>query len=270
MPLPSSVRFPPPASPVSRSRVLFAGPQLSARASWYGPGLHMRRHAHDCHQVSLLLCGTLGERGPADEVRLDVPAVGVKPAGLAHANDYGPAGALILGIELPATFDLPQVQGIAAAWQWRTRPAPSLLAQGGTLLADLLAGDAPERDAEARLWELLAMLAGSSHRPAGTRPRWVVHACQRLQEEAVPLALLAVEEGLHPVYFARAFTRWVGCPPSIYRMRAQLQRAMASIAAGQSLALAAQQAGLADQAHLNRIARRYCGLTPARLRALMA
>ncbi len=270
MSLSSSARFPHPAPPAPRSRVLFAGGQLSSRVSWYGPGLHMHRHAHDCHQVSLLLGGTLGERGPGGEVRLDVPAVGVKPAGLVHANDYGPAGALILGIDLPATLELPRMQGMAAAWQWRTRPAAPLLAQARVLLADLLAGDAPECNAEARLWELLATMAGSGQRPAGAPPRWVAHACQRLQEEPVPLALLAAEEGLHPVYFARAFARWMDCPPSRYRARAQLQRAMAAIAAGQPLAMAAQQAGFADQAHLNRVARQHCGLTPARLRTLLA
>jgi len=253
----------------TRGRILFAGERLSARVAWYAPGSRMPPHAHDCHQVSLLLTGTLAERGGGDEVRLRLPAVGVKPAGLAHANDYGPAGALVLGIDLPAALDLSRELGLAPAWRWRTRPAPTLLGQGRQLLSALAGGGGPD-GVESQAWELLASMAGCAHERAGTPPRWVTYARERLHEETVPLARLAAEQGVHPVYFARAFARWVGCPPSVFRARAQLQRALAQVAAGTPLAEAALQAGFADQAHFSRVARQYCGVAPARLRALLA
>ncbi len=254
----------------TRGRILFAGERLSARVAWYAPGSRMQPHAHDCHQVSLLLAGTLAERGDGDEVRLRLPAVGVKPAGLAHANDYGPAGALVLGIDLPADIDLSRELGLTPAWRWRTRPAPPLLAQGRLLLSALATGDGAPDGIEGQSWELLAAMAGCADGRAGTPPRWVVRACERLQEEAAPLARLAAEQGVHPVYFARAFARWVGCPPSVFRARAQLQRALAQVAAGAPLAAAALHGGFADQAHFSRVARQHCGAAPARLRALLA
>ncbi len=267
VPAPSS----PPAGAIgTRSHTLFSGARLSARVSWYAPGLRMPRHVHDCHQLSLLL-GTLGERTPQRDVRLATAAVGVKPAGLAHANDYGPSGALILGINLPATVDLRATLGIEAGWQWRERPAPALLARAGGTLAQLLRADpvpAPAQT-EAGLWELLATMTATARRPEGTPPRWLARACERLCEEAVGVAALAAELGLHPVYVARAFVHWMGCTPSVFRLRAQLQRALPLLAAGQSLATAASQAGFADQAHLSRVARQYSGLTPTRLAALL-
>jgi AraC family transcriptional regulator len=134
----------------------------------------------------------------------------------------------------------------------------------------LAAGDGAPDGIEGQSWELLAAMAGCADGRDGTPPRWVVRACERLHEEAAPLARLAAEQGVHPVYFARAFARWVGCPPSVFRARAQLQRALAQVAAGVPLATAALHGGFADQAHFSRVARQHCGAAPARLRALLA
>ena len=250
-------------------RRVFCGERLAARVSWYAPGERMQRHAHDCHQLSLLLLGTLAEQTAQGEERLAVPALGVKQAGVAHANDYGPAGALMLGIDLPATFDLHENLGIGRAWQWRGHAPQPLLLQGRELLSALFAGELAATDVDGRLWELLAGMAASDERPSGTPPRWLALCCQRLQEENAPLTELAGQLGVHPVYLARAFARWMGCAPSVFRARAQLQRALPLLAKGQALADVAQQAGFADQSHFSRIARAHSGLTPARLRALL-
>lgn len=261
-----------PHAPASdtRSRVLFDSPALSARLSWYAPGFRMRRHAHERHQVSLLLTGTLEESGPSDEVRLAVPAVGVKPAGLAHANDYGPRGALILGIDLAAGIDLSRELGLDGVWQWRAHATQPVLARGRALVTDLLAAKHLVTDTEARLWELLAQTHGGEQRPKGLPPRWIARVCERLQEEATPLQTLAAMEGLHPVYFARAFARWMGETPSTFRARARFQRGLAAMATGQTLVDAALEAGFCDQAHFSRAARTYSGLDPRTLRALVA
>jgi len=250
-------------------RRVFSGEHLAARVSWYAPGERMRRHAHDCHQLSLLLLGTLMEQTGQGEERLAGPALGVKQAGVAHANDYGPSGALMLGIDLPASFDLQENLGIGRAWQWRGHALQPLLLQGRGLLSALFADELIAADVDARLWELLAGMASTDERPSGTPPRWLVLCCQRLQDESVPLTDLACELGVHPVYFARAFARWMGCAPSVFRARAQLQRALPLLAKGQALADVAQQAGFADQSHFSRITRAHSGLTPARLRALL-
>ena len=255
--------------PTSRSRLLFEGNGITARLSWYAPGLRMASHEHARHQLSLLLTGTLGESGRGGDIRLDVPAVGVKPAGFAHANDYGPRGALILGIDLEPQADLHQF-GLDACWQWHANPAMALLSCSRVLVADLLEGRAVRDEAQGRVWEWLSCLKAGRAAARGPRPGWVVRACERLREEATPLVELAHDEGLHPVYFSRAFLRWTGCTPSGFRARSRFQRALAMVSSGQPLATAALDAGFCDQAHFSRSARELVGLTPRQLRTLVA
>lgn len=260
----------PAVAPVTRTRTLFAGRNVSLRLSWYAPGQRMQRHEHARHQVSLLLSGTLGESQRGDEVRLDVPAIGVKPAGLVHANDYGPRGALMLGIDVDECVDLWRQTGLANTWRWRVRPAKALLLQSRVLLANMLECSAADIDAEGRIWELLSGMTACDDAPGGTPPRWIARACMRLHEDATPLVELARDEGLHPVYFSRAFLRWTGCQPSTFRARSRFQRALAALSAGQSVAMAALEAGFSDQAHFSRAAREHSGLSPRQLRALVA
>lgn len=253
--------------PSSRSRRLYAHGGLVARVGWYPPGQRMARHAHERHQVSLLLGGSLGETVCREERRLRGPALGVKPAGVAHANDYGPDGALILCIELDAGFDLFDDAGLPERWQWRGA-SDAALPQARSLLRALV--DGAPIDAEGRLWEWLAGVGRNEDTPAtATPPRWLQQACERLQEEDLPLARLAGELGLHPVYVARAFVRSVGCTPSTFRARARFQRALIALSQGRDLAETALSVGFADQAHFCRAARACSGLSPGQLRTLL-
>jgi AraC-like DNA-binding protein len=57
----------------------------------------------------------------------------------------------------------------------------------------------------------------------------------------------------------------IGLPPKVYQQVVRLQRFVRAIDAGAQLAVAAAATGYADQPHLTRDVRRFCGIAPARL-----
>lgn len=68
----------------------------------------------------------------------------------------------------------------------------------------------------------------------------------------------------------RAFRGAFGMAPSDYQRQLRIRAARRSLAAGTSPAIAAAEAGFADQAHLTRWFRRYYGVTPGAFQAAIA
>ncbi len=260
-----------PASKVSRQVVLFSAHGLSAGLSYYAPGQHMRRHSHDYHQVSWLLTGEMLESGGRRERDLYRFSCGIKPADFRHENRYGPAGSLILAVNIDPERWPSVLPMTADRWQWQAPESPQTQAQVTRLLT--LLSD-PDEASEALIWDLLA-LAHDGADPApkrsgrtGPPPVWLSELREQLRAGADnnQVAQLAKTAGVHRVSVSRRFSRWFGMPPSVYRSRCTLARALARLAAGQPIVDAAVAAGFADQAHFTRAARAHTGLTPGALR----
>ncbi len=122
--------------------------------------------------------------------------------------------------------------------------------------------------------ERLLDAASSAFRPmsAAAAPAWLQRAHERLNDDSaqVPtLAALAVECGVHPVYFARAFRQRYGYSPSDALRRRRLERALGQLRdPRRALADIALACGFVDQSHFTHVFRRAFGCTPARFRAL--
>jgi transcriptional regulator GlxA family with amidase domain len=78
------------------------------------------------------------------------------------------------------------------------------------------------------------------------------------------LADLADSVGLSPFHAARLFTRATGLPPHAWRTQIRLQRALAPLRAGASVAEVAVEHGFTDQSHFTRHFRRMFGVPPGR------
>jgi len=78
---------------------------------------------------------------------------------------------------------------------------------------------------------------------------------------------LAVAAGCSRFAAYRAFSRAYGLAPSDYQRQLRIRSARRMLSEGISPALAATEAGFADQAHLNRWFRRYYGVTPGAYQA---
>jgi AraC family transcriptional regulator len=234
----------------------------------YPAGLALAPHDHDRPNVTLVLRGSLVEEAAQATHEAGALSVVVKPAGLVHANRFGPTGARTLSI----TFD----ERLALEPRWRYR-----WEQGGREAALVLQmyrewrlGDEAAGSAIESLVLELAALAPPRDTQCRTRPPWLEHVLLRLHDcrlERIPVGELAAQAGVHPVHLARTFRRHLGCTIGVYVRRLRLEWAMSELAASRtSLCEIALRAGFADQSHFTRALKEQTGLPPGTLRRLLA
>jgi len=222
----------------------------------------------------VVLGGDFEERAAGRRASCGPGMVVFHPADEEHANRMGHAGArcfnLELGLELAARLEAGEVlpahrvmlpAGRATALALALRPGRG--AEESPALAALAVEDA--------LLGILAELPGSpvGGIEMGRAPRWLVRATERLRAPDPPtVTALALEAGVHPVYFARAFRAATRVAPSAFAVRARLERASAALLASEaSISAVAHGAGFTDHSHFCRQFRRAFGVSPSVYRA---
>jgi AraC family transcriptional regulator len=242
----------------TRRRVLFETGPASAVLTHYPAGSEMAPHLHERRQLSFLLADDIQESVGGEDADLLAPGMCSKPAGLRHANRYGPQGALILALNL-AENPADDYRG------WRETGA---VREAGALAALCLAE--PARP-DLLLNDFLALQTPLEAPRRRARPAWLEEIRDRLAEAGEEeLGDLADAAGVHPVSLSRAFRRHYGVSPSLYRARCKLARAVGAVGEGEPIACAAVEGGFADQAHFSRALKREAGLTPRTLQQMIA
>jgi AraC family transcriptional regulator len=167
-----------------------------------------------------------------------------------HGGAFTGDGALILACTFPAHADA------ITAPRW-SHPLPRDRLR--TLLPLLLEAN------EDAGWDLIAL--GEDDTPRLTPSDWLCAVRDRLIEEPANANLteIAAQAGRHRVHLGRAFLAAFGEAPSAFRRRAMVDRALCTMARGLSAAVAAAEAGFADQSHFTRSCRECFGLTPVQL-----
>lgn len=101
----------------------------------------------------------------------------------------------------------------------------------------------------------------------------VAKAIERLRsapETSVSLAELAALSGVSRFHLLRGFARDVGVTPHAYLIQLRVRLVRRLLANGHPPALAAIEAGFADQSHMTRAFVRQLGITPGRYQAALA
>lgn len=228
-----------------------------ARLSFYPPGQRQAAHSHERAHVSIIIAGSIREVSSGrDEIGL-ASQLNLRPYDSTHQVEFGPQGALILAVDIEHIV----ARATASGWIHRNLSATQ------RALVNWVLGDCAARNMDVRdpVLDLVAAIEAESFQ--GLPPRWLLRARERLIEDPAGARIdaLARASNVHRAHLARAFQHWFKASPSSFRRRAMLSRAIAAIASGQSLALAAHAAGFADQSHLFRIMRNLIGTTPHRL-----
>ena len=225
----------------------------------YPARLRQDAHVHERAQASILLAGSLREIVETREAVALRRSSGVKPAGIRHAAEFGPDGALMLSIEMSDDVTL----GTRPPCEWRATPEAAKA---------LISAVLNRQDRADALWDLMATLAvAKTSPPAGPSP--AVRALKQALDDdpaAVRLEREADRLGVHRVHLSRGFTAAYGLAPSLYRARVMTARALSSGLGRQAnLAAVAADVGFADQSHLARTFRREVGAPLSHIRALL-
>ncbi|WP_175674719.1 AraC family transcriptional regulator [Burkholderia ambifaria] len=149
------------------------------------------------------------------------------------------------------------------------QPADGAPAAGAPRLYDPLAAETAMLDA---LSTLIARHADARLQPAALaadEPRVEVMRERLAADLTCPVTLgdVAQAAGLSPFHAARLFTRTTGMPPHAWRNQLRLQRALAPLRAGVSIAEVAAASGFVDQSHFTRHFKRMFGVPPGRWQA---
>jgi AraC-like DNA-binding protein len=154
------------------------------------------------------------------------------------------------------------------------RPVVDGLLQPAVLVRRLLDAarvDADEERSE-RTLDALSLMFAPTDPPPGCRPEGsgAAIAAKRLLDDdyvqPVRVGAIASRLGVAPASLVRAFRRHTGLSPYAYVVSRRVDLARHLLDAGLTPALAAQQAGFYDQAHLTRHFRRRVGVPPAAYR----
>lgn len=234
---------------------------IGASLTHYPANGSHRLHAHDHTQISFVLSGELREELEGREHVARCGMRGHKPAGARHADFWGSQGVLIFTL----TFFSASADELQPGWTTLEDSQTT-----AALVRIVAESDDPEVQDEAI--QDLAAAGPCIVEPPGEPPPWLEQARAAIDEMPRQLAIeaLASETGVHRGYLSRQFRRYYGVPPSIYRRRAMVTRAVqALVRSNLPLAQVAAESGFFDQAHLSRTIRSHLGLAPAKLRTLL-
>ena len=236
----------------------------------FTPGARLPRHAHEFATITVTLEGSFETGLDSRICHNPLHSVLAKPAGEAHGNSFGSAGARLLMISVDERRE--EFAGCVRAFT--TFPHGIDVRAGAlaaTLAAELSAPDDLTPLSLAGLSrELVARAARLPAPRAEARAAWLRTAIDFVEanlESAVGLRRTASVCGVHPVYFARAFRAHTGQSLGAYVRAKRVQRAAALLGStGQPIATIALSLGFSDQSHLTRLFRASTGFTPAAYR----
>ncbi|AZZ97295.1 AraC family transcriptional regulator [Pseudoalteromonas sp. R3] len=244
-------------------------PQLKATLSYYAPGSMMPAHRHDHAQLSVLLSGGLREQTEQSAFDIATPGLCFKPQHILHSDQYGAQGTLIfsfsLSPELLTRFD----KLTSPRYQWQSRLTAGPRTGQASYLQALYHGQLDTL--HDLFWDTLSECGIPQHTVRERqRPDWLVRAKKLLEEAEQPVSLseLATQQGIHPVYFSRAFKQYFHISASAYQQQLQLSKALRSMTQGLPLSDSAFHAGFSDQSHMSRAMTSRLGLSPGKLQKL--
>ncbi|QXI45688.1 AraC family transcriptional regulator [Pseudomonas anuradhapurensis] len=243
-------------------------PFVEARRVGDGRQVCYAAHSHESFSLGVITGGRSTYLNGDRQLEVAAGTTVLMNPGVVHACNpiAGEAWSyLMLFVDMPWL----QAQGFALPAQAWSH-SPELYRRLLQLFADLFDGNVPDR--ESRLAALFAalpgLLGGNSGVPEAGNPRLDAAAEFIRVHRSDPLSLedICAACGLSRSYLIRAFRQRFGLTPHGYLLDQRVQLARAQLRQGRAIAEVAQEAGFADQAHLQRAFKQHLAATPGHYR----
>jgi AraC-like DNA-binding protein/quercetin dioxygenase-like cupin family protein len=226
--------------------------------------MRLAPHAHASGQLVFVLGGSYFESWATRRVRLVPGSVIFRPARARHSNDFPGAEVRALVV----SYRPERLGALADCRQPFEMPRMVGDLRRGIEL-ELGRGDRAAQAALEGFALLLQARAARASEPAGW-PLWLGEALRLIERhygEAISLATLAAEVGVHRATLAAAFRRHLDRSVGEAIREARLTRALVEIRrAARPLAEIAGECGFFDQAHMGRLVKRCTGQSPGDIR----
>ncbi len=256
-------------------------PFIEARAIEDGRQLHYGRHAHAVFSIGAVTAGQSWYLHEDQRLRIAQGTVVLMNPGAVHACnpiEDQPWSYVMFYVD-DAWFGEVQ-EACEGRGDSRFRPLAPVLSQASGLFrdltglyADLLSPDLDllaKHEAALRFFiQVQRTLGGATPRPARPSPR-VERAAAYIDahyRSSLTLADICQAANLSEGYLIRAFEQRFHLTPHAYLVNRRIQHVQARLRKGAAIADCAQEAGFADQAHLQRAFKRHLAVTPGQYRA---
>lgn len=244
------------------------------RVSNYAAATAMARHTHDAPSINVVVGGGFHESIGGDSRDYRPGHVAFCPAGVAHAQEFGPKGARQIIFRPRADW-----LGYLEDSSLKLGSAPYVGAElfrflGARLLGELDSGDAFSSLAcEGLMLEIVAAFGrgGTRDEARSKPPLWLARTHDFVRENAlenIDLAAVARAAGRHEIHVAREFRRFYGIAVGGFVRKLRTEAAANALLDRKvGISEIALACGFASHAHLCREFKTRYGVTPSQFRA---
>ena len=244
-------------------------PFVEARRVGDGRQVCYAAHSHESFSIGVITSGRSTYLNGDLSIQVGAGTTVLMNPGVVHTCnpiDGEPWSYLMLFVDLPWL----QARGFELPTQtWSASPA--LYQRLLQAFADLFDAGVPDREGRlAGFFGTLPDFLGANARARDEgNPRLAAAAAFIRAHRSDPLSLedICTACGLSRAYLIRAFRQHYGLTPHGYLLDQRVQLARAQLRQGRAIAEVAQEAGFADQAHLQRAFKKHLAATPGHYRS---
>ena len=229
-------------------------------------------HSHEHATVTALLNGQFEESYSHSQEYCETQSILLRPAGIQHSDQIGEAGAHLFVFEIydhanHALSDFSQlVDEVTNIQDGRL----NLLIQ--KMRSELQIDDeAALLSLEGLALEFFAHLLRTRSSKKLLSPDWLKRGADlirdRFKDSNIQIKDIALETGIHPVHFSRAFKKHFGMTPGRFLRKTRIDWSSDQLKLDKkTIAEIALEAGFADQSHFGRLFKHQKGYTPSQWR----